>query len=90
MTTYSEVLAFWFEEITPQCWFKKDLEFDTLCEDRFGETLQAAALGECFDWRSTPEGRLAEIIVLDQFSRNIYRDTPQAFAQDALALVLAQ
>jgi len=43
-----------------------------------------------FAWRSTPEGRLAEVLVLDQFSRNVYRDTPQAFAQDALALALAQ
>ncbi len=43
-----------------------------------------------FAWRATPEGRLAEVLVLDQFSRNVYRDTPQAFAQDALALALAQ
>src|SRR5690606_11556869 len=46
--------------------------------------------GECHSWRETVEGRLAEIIVLDQFSRNIYRHTPQAFAQDAMALVLSQ
>jgi uncharacterized protein (DUF924 family) len=43
-----------------------------------------------FSWRNTPEGRLAEIIVLDQFSRNVYRDTARAFAQDALALLVAQ
>jgi uncharacterized protein (DUF924 family) len=57
---------------------------------RFGDTLEAAARCELFAWRATPEGRLAEILVLDQFSRNIFRDTPRAFAQDALALVLAQ
>jgi uncharacterized protein (DUF924 family) len=45
---------------------------------------------ELFAWRATPEGRLAEVLVLDQFSRNVHRDTPQAFAQDALALALAQ
>ncbi|HHX82247.1 MAG TPA: DUF924 domain-containing protein, partial [Pseudomonadaceae bacterium] len=52
-------------------------------------TRQAAA-GELYSWRTTAEGRLAEIIVLDQFSRNIYRNTPQAFAQDPMALALAQ
>ena len=52
--------------------------------------LEAAARCELFAWRATPEGRLAEIVVLDQFSRNVWRDTPRAFAQDALALALAQ
>ena len=50
----------------------------------------AAARGELWAWRETASGRLAEIIVLDQFSRNIYRDTPLSFAQDAQALTLAQ
>ena len=45
---------------------------------------------ELFAWRTTPEGRLAEVLVLDQFSRNVYRDTARAFAQDALAFLLAQ
>jgi len=57
---------------------------------RFGATLEAAAKCELFAWRATPQGRLAEVVVLDQFSRNVYRDTPRAFAQDALALALAQ
>lgn len=52
--------------------------------------LQQAAQGELFDWRDTPHGRLAEIIVLDQFSRNVWRSTPQAFAQDGIALALSQ
>ena len=90
MKTADEVLSFWFEELTPKDWFKKDDSFDTLCAERFGDTLISAALGEFFRWRTTPEGRLAEIIVLDQFSRNIYRDTAKAFAQDPLALALAQ
>ena len=55
-----------------------------------GPTLEAASRCELFTWRATPEGRLAEILVLDQFSRNVYRDTARAFAQDALALALAQ
>ena len=56
----------------------------------FGATLEAAARCELFAWRTTPEGRLAEVLVLDQFSRNVYSDTPQAFEQAALALALAQ
>lgn len=48
--------------------------------------MEAAARCELFAWRATPEGRLAEVLVLDQFSRNLYRDTARAFAQDALAL----
>lgn len=84
------VLHFWFTELTPQQHFVKDPALDETIRTRFGATLEAAARCELFGWRTTPEGRLAEIIVLDQFSRNAYRDTPHAFAQDALALVLAQ
>jgi len=83
-------LHFWFEELTPKQHFIKDPALDETIRARFGATLEASAKCELFAWRTTPEGRLAEIIVLDQFSRNAYRDTPRAFAQDALALVLAQ
>ncbi|MFQ5356740.1 MAG: DUF924 family protein [Mariprofundaceae bacterium] len=85
-----EIIRFWFEEIEPASWWKKDPDLDRGIEARFGATHRAATLGELASWRETPEGRLAEIIVLDQFSRNIYRDTPLAFAYDAMALVLAQ
>ena len=84
------ILHFWFEELTPKQHFVKDAALDETIRARFGDTLEAAARCELFAWRATAEGRLAEIIVLDQFSRNVYRDTPRAFAQDALALVLAQ
>jgi len=84
------ILHFWFEELTSKQHFVKDTALDETIRSRFGDTLEAAAQCELFAWRATPEGRLAEIIVLDQFSRNVYRDTPRAFAQDALALVLAQ
>lgn len=57
---------------------------------RFSSLIQQAAAAELFSWRTTATGRLAEIIVLDQFSRNAYRDTPRAFAQDPMALALAQ
>jgi uncharacterized protein (DUF924 family) len=85
-----DILAFWFTELTPQQHFAKDAALDDRIRQRFAATLEAAACCELFAWRATAEGRLAEILVLDQFSRNIYRDTPQAFAQDPLALALAQ
>jgi uncharacterized protein (DUF924 family) len=87
---YQTVLDFWFEEITPAQWWKKDPEFDQLIQARFSDIHHQANQGELHSWRATPQGRLAEIIVLDQFSRNIYRDTPKAFASDSLALILAQ
>jgi uncharacterized protein (DUF924 family) len=84
------VLHFWFTELTPQQHFAKDAALDDTIRTRFGATLAAAAQCELFAWRTTPEGRLAEILVMDQFSRNVHRDTARAFAHDALALALAQ
>ena len=84
------ILHFWFEELTDKQHFAKDAALDEAIRTRFGATLEAAARCELFAWRATPDGRLAEIIVLDQFSRNVYRDNARAFAQDPLALVLAQ
>lgn len=87
---HRSILAFWFEEIESRLWWVADPDFDALVRERFQAVLAQAALGELYGWRRTPEGRLAEVIVLDQFSRNIHRGTPAAFAQDGLALVLAQ
>ncbi len=84
------ILDFWFEELTDKQHFAKDVALDEAIRTRFGATLDAAARCELLGWRTMAEGRLAEIIVLDQLSRNIYRDTPCAFAQDSLALALAQ
>ena len=84
------VINFWFNEISPEKWWRKDSVFDEEIKNRFLDLHQAANNGELFSWRNTPQGRLAEIIVLDQFSRNIYRDNSLAFSSDALALVLAQ
>ncbi len=89
-TLPNDILHVWFTELTPQQHFVKDVALDESIHTRFGPTLEAAARCELFAWRATPEGRLAEILVLDQFSRNVYRDTPRAFAQDAQALALAQ
>ncbi len=86
----NDVLTFWFEEISPKQWWQVDPAFDALLTQRFGSLLRRAAQGELYGWRAEPEGRLAEILVLDQFSRNIHRGTPRAFAQDPMALALAQ
>lgn len=84
------ILEFWFKELTPKQWFAKSDELDNTIAKRFSDTLNAAAKGELWHWRQTPPGRLAEVIVLDQFSRNIHRGSPKAFGQDTIALVLAQ
>lgn len=89
-TNATDILDFWFREIVPEQWWKPDPDFDRLIESRFRSVLQHAMQGELFGWRDTPHGRLAEIIVLDQFSRNVWRATPQAFTQDAMALALSQ
>jgi uncharacterized protein (DUF924 family) len=88
--TATNILNFWFTEIDSSLWWKKDATFDELIRTRFGETHQQATRGELAHWRVDAHGRLAEIIVLDQFSRNLYRDSPKAFAYDLAALVLAQ
>ena len=87
---FESVLSFWFEELSPEQWWAKDPNFDAECARRFGTLHDAAIRGELFGWRAVPAGRLAEIILLDQLSRNIYRDRPKTFAFDPLALVLAQ
>lgn len=89
-TTVNAILDFWFREITPAQWWQADPAFDRQIETRFRNTLEQAARAELAAWRETPHGRLAEIIVLDQFSRNVWRGTPHAFAQDAMALALSQ
>jgi uncharacterized protein (DUF924 family) len=87
---HTTVLHFWFEESDPRQWWKADPDFDSLIIRRFGELHAEAARSGLPHWRESVEGRLAEIIVLDQFSRNIHRGTPAAFACDAQALALAQ
>jgi uncharacterized protein (DUF924 family) len=87
---WTDIIHFWFEECKPSQWFVKDESFDALVRDRFLLAYENARSGVTAKWRSAPEGRLAEILLLDQFSRNMFRGTPQAFATDALALTLAE
>ena len=85
-----EVHNFWFDEIEPGDWWAVSADFDAGIKQRFGPLLDRAISGELYPWRTTARGRLAEIIVLDQFSRNVFRGSAQAFAQDGMALALAQ
>ncbi len=91
MTTATAVLSFWLgEPPAPQKqWFARSDATDAEIRTRFGATIESAARGELDAWASTPLGRVALVIVLDQFSRNVFRGTARAFAQDARALALA-
>lgn len=91
------VLDFWFDgddgrsrgQLRPE-WFRKDPRFDHRIASRFGLWLEQALAGGLQDWAVTPTGTLALILVLDQFSRNVHRGSPRAFAGDARALALAR
>jgi len=86
----NEILDFWFNEIDQSLWWNKDAAFDQLIRDRFSELHRQANRCELFTWRKTAKGRLAEVIVLDQFSAHIYRGEAAAHSSDPLALALAQ
>jgi uncharacterized protein (DUF924 family) len=85
----SEVLKFWFEETQPEQWFKKDAAFDTAVRSRFFDLHAKLALWPQQELLGDERTALAAVIVLDQMSRNMFRDTPAAFASDAAALALA-
>ncbi len=90
VVTADDVINFWFYEIDPKKWWVKDTEFDAQIKARFHDIYKKAAVGELVNWRYKPLSSLAEIIILDQFPRNIFRDKKQAFATDPLAVCLAQ
>ena len=75
-----EIITFWFTTIKPKSWWIKDETFDLLLNQKFGDIHKQARQGELFHWRKTALGRLAEIIILDQFSRNIYRGLAKSFS----------
>ena len=85
-----EILKFWFEDLEPKQWWVKDCELDQLIIVRFSDVHTRAGRCELSGWRKEASGRLAEIIVLDQFSRNMFRGSPLSFAYDPLALALSQ
>ena len=86
----NDVITFWFEELEPTQHFKKSDELDSRIKKQFLSTWHLIMAGETDHWRASAVGRLAEIIVLDQFSRNMFRNSAKAFASDPIALVLAQ
>ncbi len=95
MTNPDDVLTCWFgpDADAPfenaHRWWRADPDFDAVIAERFGDSVERAAAGALDDWRETPRGTLALVIVLDQFTRHIHRGTAQAFAQDPLALKTA-
>jgi uncharacterized protein (DUF924 family) len=86
--TPEDVLAFW-RASGPQKWFRKDAEFDREITARFLGTHEAAAAGRLAGWEATPDGALALLLLLDQFPRNMFRDSACAFATDPLARAVA-
>ena len=84
-----DVLEFWWKAGDAR-WYAGGEEFDGQCRDGFLDLLEHAASGGLADWEDSPSGALALLIVLDQFSRNVFRGTPRAFAQDARALAVAE
>ena len=90
MAEKEEILNFWFKECKPEQWFKKNEDFDQIVENRFSSVIEDAIEGKLDSWEETETGCIALIILLDQFTRNVFRDTPRAFAGDKRALVLSQ
>lgn len=89
MTSADEIITFWFVDHGYDDWFGGEAAFDAKCA-RFRDLHAQVSRGEAWAWRETPKGRLAELVVLDQFSRQLHRGSPVAFAQDKMALALAQ
>lgn len=84
-TDDQDIIDFWFSERVRKNWWSKNEAFDQEILTRFAVLQQQAAAGKLFSWRQSPLGRLAEILVLDQFPRNMFRDQAGAFASDELA-----
>jgi len=85
-----EVLSFWLDEVGPDGWYKSDETLDQSIRDRFQTTWDGAVEGRYGLWLTYPNGALAYIILMDQFPRNMFRDSGQAFSTDAEALAAAK
>lgn len=89
-TRPEDVLEFWLDECSPEDWYKSEPEFDRKIDHLFRDAWDRAMGGALSLWLTYPSGTLAYIIVTDQFSRNMFRDTKDAFASDAIALAAAK
>jgi uncharacterized protein (DUF924 family) len=85
-----EIVAYWFETLKPEDWYRKNPAIDAAIAARFGATYEALKTGVPPEWVAEPKGMLAAILVLDQFPRNMFRDDARAFATDQAALALAR
>lgn len=85
-----EMLQFWFLDLLPEHWFGSSPDIDAVIKERFGATWSQAAAGELDHWAQTPRSLLALVIVLDQFSRNLHRESAQAYSQDERAQALVR
>jgi uncharacterized protein (DUF924 family) len=90
MADPEDVLTFWFDEAGPEKWFNKDDAFDEEIRERFSELVHTARDGNLESWVETPRGCLALIVLIDQFSRNIHRNSPLAWSADSHALALTK
>lgn len=88
--TPKDILTFWFIETSPEFWYKKDADFDATIQDRFGKTVSQALAGRLDHWANDAEGCLALILLLDQFTRNMFRQSARAFSGDEMALALSR
>ena len=95
-TEAADILRFWFGVSSLQAavsrneWFAKDAAFDAAIDERFFAVYERGAAGELESWRAQPESALAYVLLFDQFPRNMFRGTPQAFATDGKALSCAK
>ncbi len=87
--TAEDVLDFWFADDVRPKWFRSTPDFDAVIRQRFAGLYEDAAAGRLDGWKDTPRSALARIILLDQFSRNLFRNDPRAFATDGLAVAAA-
>ncbi len=88
--TKKEILSFWFEETAPSQWFQKNNDFDAEIKSRFSLTYEMANKGLCAAWTDDAEGVLALCLVLDQFPRNMFRNSPKSFSSDKKILLIVK
>ena len=87
---HQAILAFWFQQCRPWQWFRRNDSFDQCLRERFADLVEQALAGDLQDWEAEPSSCLALVLLLDQFSRQIWRDQARAFAGDQRALQLSQ